>query len=152
MSDAQEQPTPGAGGAGDVGELTDAERQLIATLAVAARNAGLADHAGWLDRVQNTIRRIEADRDALRAAVEKYPRTADGELIIPGHSVIFYRFITGEVLGPHKVFCITYGERGNHAYALCHGCSAFPVRDCYSTREAARGPAAGETTDGGGKD
>jgi hypothetical protein len=65
-----EQPTPGAGGAGDVGELKASERKLMAVMAVAARNAGFVEHAGWLDRVLNTIDRAEAERDALRAAVE----------------------------------------------------------------------------------
>jgi hypothetical protein len=66
-----EQPAPGAGGAGDVGELKASERKLMAVMAVAARNAGFVEHAGWLDRVLNTIDRAEAERDALRAAVER---------------------------------------------------------------------------------
>jgi hypothetical protein len=86
MSDAREQPTPGAGGAGDVAEM----RELLGNIDRMHTRAEchlIAIHAAfWPDeprrwvpgeataegmKILNEVAKLIAERDALRAAVEK---------------------------------------------------------------------------------
>jgi hypothetical protein len=88
MSDAREQPTPGAGGAGDVAEM----RELLGNIDRMHTRAEchlIAIHAAfWPDeprrwvpgeataegmKILNEVAKLIAERDALRAAVEKLP-------------------------------------------------------------------------------
>ena len=65
----------------------------------------------------------------LTAIVDKLPKTADGVTVVPG--MLLYHYATGRPLG--NVVTYTAGMRAHGQWAV----AAYPVGDCYSTREAA---------------
>jgi len=67
--------------------------------------------------------------ERLRAIVDKLPKTADGVTVVPG--MLLYHYATGRPLG--NVVTYTAGMRAHGQWAV----AAYPVGDCYSTREAA---------------
>jgi hypothetical protein len=197
-----ETPTPGAGGAGNVGEMEKLAR--LATpgpwnVVYDTNVKGTRRDVGYETVIANTgtfssnacdvtpenqanaafiaaanpaaVLALIAERDALRAAVEKLPKTADGAPIVLGGAVFYDNrdrelrqpftdkdfpkvrvvglFLLGNAhSGPQdmrKVELLAGGSSGSEMGQRCR---------CYSTLEAAlaRGPAAGETTDGGGED
>jgi hypothetical protein len=115
MSEAQD--TPGAGGAGDVGNRVDLE-VIRERLRQHAEADGCAVHPAVLLRhIPELIAKVDrliAERDALRAAVERLPH--------------------------------------HHCCRSHHEGKGFEDCTCGIRAALARGPAAGETTDGGGKD
>jgi hypothetical protein len=170
-------PTPGAGGAGDVG-VDDLERKARAACgpwwdvtrdefahvatpaavlalidrlrAAEARNVDLWAVIDKLTadgcRAVTALIKCEAERDALRAAVEPFAKMASGiPDNWPGDVVLFY-----DIANP------AYPERAlNLGYwpAWFNDGGWRPTIDDYRRIAAlARGPAAGETTDGGGTD
>jgi hypothetical protein len=124
---------------------------LIAHLrAVEARNVDLWAVIDKLTadgcRAVTALIKCEAERDALRAAVEPFAKMASGiPDNWPGDVVLFY-----DIANP------AYPERAlNLGYwpAWFNDGGWRPTIDDYRRIAAlARGPAAGETTDGGGKD
>jgi hypothetical protein len=136
-------PTAGTGGAGDICPSSE-EMEYIGLGGDWARMVGLI-FANRLRIADGQIRALIAERDALRAAVEPFAKMASGiPDNWPGDVVLFY-----DIANP------AHPERGlslGYWPAWFNDGGWRPTIDDYRRIAAlARGPAAGETTDGGGK-
>ncbi len=89
---------------------------------------------GGKSKAEDRIGKLEAERDRLQAIVDKLPKTDDGVTVTQG-DMVYYPFDGG-----HN----TYGSNVKYLvpYANAKGIDWIPVRQCFSTKKAAREAAA----------
>ena len=89
------------------------------------------------------------DRDALRAIVDKLPKTADGVPLMPGDAVYYSRNpsekeVVEFLVAPYEKWVTDVWGVKNQPRAISKGGGGWPASRCYSTRAAAESALAAE--------